>query len=209
MQRVELGVIFDAQWALVSRRTGTGWYFCHSLDAMLLLYLLKILLSDRDVVRRRGELHLFGLMVEHNEISVHEVEAIESVAGILRIHDIFVDDIGGSLGGVGGASPNLPDGAVLAEEIEQGGRVDVVWQVLDEEDAVGFGRELVAAGHAAALLTSFCRGGVDEDMIWWAGGAIVAGPMDVPVGNAAKMTRLHDRLKIRTTMEAVAGQSVV
>ena len=37
-------------------------------------------------------------MVEDDEVAVLEVEAVQLVAGALRVHDIFVDDEGGALG---------------------------------------------------------------------------------------------------------------
>jgi len=119
---------------------------------MLLLYLLQILLPGSDIFGSRGELHLLWLMVEDDEIPVHEVEAIEPVASVLRVHDIFVDDIGCALCGIGGAGSYLPEWTVLAEEIEEGGSVDVVGQVLDEEDAIGFWGQLVVSRHIGPLL---------------------------------------------------------
>lgn len=35
---------------------------------------------------------LFGLMIQHDEISVEEIEAIKLVEGVFRVHNVFVDD---------------------------------------------------------------------------------------------------------------------
>ena len=37
-------------------------------------------------------------MVEDDEVAVLEVEAVEFVAGGFGVHDVFVDDEGGTLG---------------------------------------------------------------------------------------------------------------
>lgn len=120
-----------------------------SINAVFLLHLLEILLPSSNIFSGRSDLHLLGLMVEDDQISVHEVEAIQSVAGILRIHNILIDDIGCSLGVVCGTSSYLSEGTVLAEKIEEGRSIDIVGQILDEKDAVGFGCQLVASRHAA------------------------------------------------------------
>ena len=96
-------------------------------------------------------------MVQHDQISVHEVEPVELIAGLLGIDDVVVDDERGALGCGGGAGADLPDGAELAKEIEEGGRIDVVGKVLDEEDTVGFGGELLAGRHCGE-----CEGGTIE-----------------------------------------------
>jgi len=118
-----------------------------SVDAMLLLYFLEVLLSRSNVFGSRGQLHLLGLMVEDDEVSVHEVKAVQSVAGIFGVHDVLVDDVGGALCCVGRAGSDLPDGTMLAEQVEESGGVDVVGQVLDEEDAISFRSQLVAPRH--------------------------------------------------------------
>jgi len=64
---------------------------------MLLLHLLEVLLSSSDIFRSRGQLHLLWLMVKDDEISVHEVEAVQSVAGVFGVHNVLVDDIGSAL----------------------------------------------------------------------------------------------------------------
>ena len=40
--------------------------------------------------------HLLGLMVQHDEVTVLEVEAVQLVAGGFGVHDIFKDDEGGA-----------------------------------------------------------------------------------------------------------------
>lgn len=77
-------------------------------------------------------------MVEDYKIAVHEVETVQLVAGLLRIHDIFINHKSGALGFVVGPGANLTDGTKLAEEVKEGWGVDVVGEVLDEENAVGF-----------------------------------------------------------------------
>ena len=113
-------------------------------------------------------------MVQHDQISVHEVEPVELVAGLLGVDDVVVDNERGALGRGGGASADLPDGAELAKEVEEGRRVDVVGKVLDEEDAVGFGGELLAGRHRGE-----CRGGtieaVADEYIWWSSLLVDAG----------------------------------
>jgi hypothetical protein len=42
-----------------------------------------------------------------DEVTALEVEAVELVAGLLGVHDIFVDDKGGALGVVGDALSDL------------------------------------------------------------------------------------------------------
>lgn len=61
-----------------------------------------------------------------NEITVLKVVAVQFVAGLLRIHNIFVDNEGGALGVARNALADLANGPVLAEEIEQLLRSDVV-----------------------------------------------------------------------------------
>ena len=113
---------------------------------MRLLQVLQPLLPLRQILLRHLR-HLLRLMVQHDQVAVHEVESVQFVAGLLGVHDVVVDDKRGALGGGGGAGADLADGTELAEEVEQGGRIDVVGEVLDEEDAVRFGGKLLARGH--------------------------------------------------------------
>lgn len=46
-------------------------------------------------------------LLRTNEITVLKVETVQFVTGLLRIHDIFVDDEGGALGVVGNALADL------------------------------------------------------------------------------------------------------
>jgi hypothetical protein len=91
--------------------------------------------------------HLLRLVVQYHQIPIHEVEAVQLVTGLLRIHNVVVNNERGAFGGGGGASADLADGAEFAEEVEEGGRVDVVGEVFDKEDAVRFRGELLAGGH--------------------------------------------------------------
>jgi hypothetical protein len=86
-------------------------------------------------------------VIQHHQVSVHEVEPVELVTGLLGVHDIVIDHERGALGRSGGARADLANGPEFAEEVEEGGRVDVVGEVLDEEDAVCFWGELLARGH--------------------------------------------------------------
>lgn len=76
-------------------------------------------------------------MVEHDQIAIHEIEAVQLVAGLLGVGDLVVDDEGGALGVGGVALADLAHRTEFAEEREEGGRVEVVGQVFDEEDPVG------------------------------------------------------------------------
>lgn len=106
---------------------------------------------------------LLGLMVQHDQVSVLEVEAVQFIAGSLGIHDIFVDDESGALGVSSDALANLavdgmlarglfasirvtawfawrdrggvPNRPKFAKEVEQLLGGDVVAEVLDEECA--------------------------------------------------------------------------
>lgn len=60
-------------------------------------------------------------MVQHDQVSVHEVETVEFVARLFGVDDIVVDDEGGAFCGGGGASADLADGTEFAEEIEEEG----------------------------------------------------------------------------------------
>ena len=57
---------------------------------------------------------LLGLMVQHDQVSVLEVEAVQFIAGSLGIHDIFVDDESGALGVSSDALANLAVDGMLA-----------------------------------------------------------------------------------------------
>lgn len=86
-------------------------------------------------------------MVQHNQIPIHEVEAVQLVTRLFGVHDIFIDHIRCAFSLVVCARADLSNGPKLAEEIEECGCVDVVGEVLDEEDAVCFWREFVGARH--------------------------------------------------------------
>jgi hypothetical protein len=102
---------------------------------MLPLHPLQPLLPLSQILRALD--HLLRLVVEDDEVAVHEVEAVELVAGLLGVGHLVVDDEGGALGVGGVALADLAHGAEFGEEGEEGGRVQVVGQVFDEEDAVG------------------------------------------------------------------------
>ena len=121
-----------------------------SIDAVLLFHLLQVRLSRLHIFLEI-DLHLFWLVVETDQISVHEVEAIQLVASLFCIHNILVDHIRSAFRSVCVPSANLADGSEFAKEVEECGRIDVVGEVLDEEDAVGFRSELVASGHPEML----------------------------------------------------------
>ena len=54
-------------------------------------------------------------MVEHDEVARLEVEAVQAVAGAFGVVDVFIDDVGGSLGVGCDALADLPGGSdVLA-----------------------------------------------------------------------------------------------
>ena len=61
-----------------------------------------------------------------NKISILEVEAIQLVAGLLGVHDVFKDDVGGALGVVCNALTYLADGPKATEKLEEILRRDVV-----------------------------------------------------------------------------------
>lgn len=113
---------------------------------MRLLQVVQPLLPLRQILLRHFR-HLLWLVVQDHQVPIHEVEPVQLVAGLLGVYDIVVDDERGTLGSRGSARANLTDGAKLAEQVKEGRRVDVVGQVLDEEDAVGFGSELLARRH--------------------------------------------------------------
>ena len=73
-------------------------------------------------------------MVQHHQVPIHEVEAVQLVAGLLGVLDVVVDDEGGALGGGAVAGADLADGTEFREQVEEGWRVDVVGEVFDEED---------------------------------------------------------------------------
>lgn len=82
-------------------------------------------------------------MVKNDQISIHEIVAIKSVACILRVHDIFINNISGSFSSIRSASSYLPKWTMFSEEIEECRRIDVVGQVFDEQNAIGFWGQLV------------------------------------------------------------------
>ena len=86
-------------------------------------------------------------MVQHYQIPIHKVEPIQLITRLFRVDYVFVDHVRRAFGGIGGPGADLADGTEFAKEVEEGGGVDVVGEVLDEEDAVGFGSEFVAARH--------------------------------------------------------------
>jgi hypothetical protein len=112
-----------------------------------LLQTLQPLLPLRQILLRHFR-HFLRLVVQHHEIPIHEVEAVQLVTGLLGVHHVVVDDERSALGGGGGAGADLADGAEFAEEVEERRRVDVVGEVLDEEDAVGFRGKLLAGRHS-------------------------------------------------------------
>jgi len=152
-----------------------------SVNTILPLNPLEPLLALGQILGALG--HLLRLVVEDDEVAVHEVEAVELVAGLLGVGHLVVDDEGGALGGGGVALADLAHGAEFGEEGEEGRWVEVVAQVFYEEDAgdgegdlvweggrwegrgwvpVGFWGKLVGARHC----------GVEENAFsgWEAGG---------------------------------------
>ena len=125
-----------------------------SINTMLLLHPLQILLPLLNIVLDTLHLHLLRLMVQHHQIAIHEVEPVQLITRLLGVHDVLVYHVRCAFGGVGGSGADLADGTEFAKEVEEGGRVDVVGEVLDEEDAVGFGGEFVGAGHRVACGTA-------------------------------------------------------
>jgi hypothetical protein len=113
---------------------------------MFVLHLLEIVLSGGYILLR-VHFHLLRLMIQHNEIPVHKIETVQFITGLLRIHDIFVDDVGRAFGRVGGACSDLADRPVFAKEIEERLGVDIVGKIFDEEDTVGLGGKLVTLCH--------------------------------------------------------------
>jgi len=76
-----------------------------------------------------------GLMIQDDEVSVLEVEAIELVAGLFGVYNIFVDNECGTLCVVCDALADLADGTELAKELKEFVGTDVVVEVLDEKRA--------------------------------------------------------------------------
>lgn len=91
---------------------------------MLLLQLLQILHPLRQPFLCLC--HLLRLMIQHDQISILEVEAIQLIACLFRVHDILVHDEGGAFGAVGGSLTDLAYGAEFAEEVEELFCCDVV-----------------------------------------------------------------------------------
>ena len=130
---------------------------------MLLLHPLEIFLPLLDILLDTLDLHLLWLVVQHHQIPVHEVEPIQLVTCLFGVHDVLVDHIGCAFGGVGGSGANLADRTEFAKQVEEGGRVDIVGQILDKEYAIGFWSELVAAGHVDSRSTVVWRYGGGRD----------------------------------------------
>jgi hypothetical protein len=95
--------------------------------------------------------HFFGLVIENDQVTVSEIKAVQFIARLLRIQDVFIDNVGCSLRGIGGSGSNLAYWTKFAKEIEEGGAVNVVGKVLDEEDAVRFRGELVGSRHIESI----------------------------------------------------------
>jgi hypothetical protein len=112
---------------------------------MLFLHLLQPLFPLFDLLFRI-HLHLLNLMIQHHQIPISKIKPIQFITGLFCIDHVFVYHVCGALGGWGVARADLADGTEFGEEVEEGGRVDVVGEVFDEEDAVGFGGEF-GAGH--------------------------------------------------------------
>ncbi len=72
---------------------------------MLLLEAFKILLTGLEIFPR--PLHLLWLVVEHDEVSALEVESVQLVAGLLRVHRVLEDDESSALRVCRYASTNL------------------------------------------------------------------------------------------------------
>ena len=53
--------------------------------------------------------HLLGFVVEHDEVAVLEIKAVQFVAGGFGVHDIFEDDEGGAFGSAGDALADLSE----------------------------------------------------------------------------------------------------
>jgi hypothetical protein len=97
---------------------------------------LVLLLLD---IRLLG--HLGGLVVEHDEIAVGDVEAGEVVDGVLGVVYVLVDDVGGAARVLGVAQPDLPNRAVLAEDVVHLLARDVERQIPHVQHPVHFGWE--------------------------------------------------------------------
>lgn len=91
-------------------------------------------------------------MIENHEVSVHEVETVQFVTGLLCVQDILVDDESRTLCSVGCASANLTNRTELAKEVEECRSVDVVCEILDKQNAIRFRGQFVASGHVLARM---------------------------------------------------------
>ena len=120
-----------------------------SLNPVLPLDPLQLLLPFLHAltITRHTVLHLLRLVVQHDQVAVHEVVAVQLVARLFGVGDVLVDDERGALGRGGGAGADLADGPEFAEEREERGRVDVVGEVFYEEDLVRFQGQFGGAGH--------------------------------------------------------------
>lgn len=107
-------------------------------DSVLLLEPSDLVLLLLDI-RFLG--HLCGLVVEHDEVAVGDVEAGEVVDGVLGVVDVLVDDVGGAARVLGVAQPDLPDRAVLAEDVVHLLARDVKRQVPHVQHPVHLRRE--------------------------------------------------------------------
>jgi hypothetical protein len=103
-----------------------------SINAILPLDPLQPLLPLRQILRTLR--HLLRLVVEHDQVAVHEIEAVQLVAGLFGVGHLVVDHECGALGVGGVALADLAHRNEFTEEREEGGRVEVVGQVFDEED---------------------------------------------------------------------------
>ena len=74
-------------------------------------------------------------MIEYDEVSVLEVEAVELVAGLFGVYNIFVDDECGAFCVVGDAMADLTNGTEFAKQLKEFIGTDVVVEVLDEKRA--------------------------------------------------------------------------
>lgn len=113
---------------------------------MFFLYPLQALRPSHNILLDI-DLHLLNLMIQHHQIPIIEIETIQLITGLFCINHVLVDDVRGTLGGGGVAGADLTYGPKFAEEVEEFAVIDVVGEVFDEEDAIGFRGEFVGAGH--------------------------------------------------------------
>ena len=108
--------------------------FTQLIDPILPLNGLCSLLPLRQILRTLH--HFLRLVIQHHEVSIHEVESVQFITRLLGIGDFVIHDEGGALGGWGVTLSDLADGTEFAEEAEEGGRIEVVGEVFDEENSV-------------------------------------------------------------------------